>query len=1090
MRKNCLSYLALCCLLMMASTANAASFIKGYIDSVSGTYGNYQLKGWACQTGYKDSIKVHVYVGGAAGTGKILKGASANQSSETGVASACGSTGVNYRFSIPITNSEVQAHQGKAIYVHGISSIGSANLTITKSGHYKVPTAPVSQVKGYIDRISGSFGTYKLDGWACQTGYKDSIKVHVYVGGAAGTGKILKGASANQSSETGVASACGSTGVNYRFSIPITNSEVQAHQGKAIYVHGISVIGSSNLTLAKSGSYTMPTVPLYLSTFLKGKDANSDVIEIPKGISVEIDQSVKLRLLKISGELNCPLTGDFTIETEGILVEGQGAKLSCGSASSPFNGNISFVFTGDNEISNISTATHNMGSKAFVAHMNGEISLYGKSGKSGFVYLKEHAEVDSATIELSQAVNWQVGDEIVVASTGFDPHEAETFTIMAIASNRRLITLNTALRYKHWGKTEAFSNNSTNWVLNERAEVINLTRNIKVMSKSDSYTTTDEPKGAHMMIMGAGSKGFIDQVEFFRVGRMAEMGRYPFHWHKKGDVSGQFIKNSSIHESYNRCVTIHETDNALVEGNSCYDHFGHGFFLEDGSERNNIIRSNIGLSSKKVPFGSHLLISDVQSSAPARFAAPATFWITNPDNIVDNNISAGSEGSGFWMAFKKSVPCGHCDKTLTPISTNTTSFNNNIAHSNVIGITHDGAQDGASLNNPRNPNDLTLVSAHYRPSTVPEFKNLVVYKSSRAGLYFRGTRAVYKNTVLADNAWSGFFAYDQELVDSLIIGHSNNHPESETDFHFDSSRNQGGGQNWQLGYAGVVVYDGPFYLNNVHFANFSENAVHHGGKDITPMPITLMGGAMRFENKVKGLTFNPQPFKKIDLDPNLATAKNWADSYVAIVRDEDGSLTGNTGYSIRPNHPMNQVYDDTLCDNNLASNEWNIIACDYTASILRIQQLGKVAINNLLSFNVHRKNEAGVSGYEPSIIPAEGQYYSKLSLITNGDYRYHIDNFIRDNNTESTSDDGNLFRLILAAKQVGDITPIISIDFDDNNFTENCRLTNISEHSSLNSLRNSNDSGFVKVIESGVNNFYFKLRSTTNSQSVYALDCQ
>jgi hypothetical protein len=70
------------------------------------------------------------------------------------------------------------------------------------------------------------------------------------------------------------------------------------------------------------------------------------------------------------------------------------------------------------------------------------------------------------------------------------------------------------------------------------------------------------------------------------MGQKAIMGRYPIHWHLVTDqAQGQYVRNSSIHHSFNRAVTIHGTDYITVEDNFCYDHIGHGIFLENGAER-------------------------------------------------------------------------------------------------------------------------------------------------------------------------------------------------------------------------------------------------------------------------------------------------------------------------------------------------------------------------------------------------------------------------------------------------------------------------------------------------------------------------
>lgn len=63
-----------------------------------------------------------------------------------------------------------------------------------------------------------------------------------------------------------------------------------------------------------------------------------------------------------------------------------------------------------------------------------------------------------------------------------------------------------------------------------------------------------------------------------------------------GDIPyGQYIKNSSVYNSNNRCYTVHATNNTVVSGNVCYNFTGHGYFLEDGIEVNTTISGNLGI---------------------------------------------------------------------------------------------------------------------------------------------------------------------------------------------------------------------------------------------------------------------------------------------------------------------------------------------------------------------------------------------------------------------------------------------------------------------------------------------------------------
>jgi RHS repeat-associated protein len=127
----------------------------------------------------------------------------------------------------------------------------STNVTIQVA-------APVSLVMGAIDGIDASTAVV---GWACSTYRNDSIPVHLYVGGPAGSGTNVGAYTANLASEPAVASSCAASGTNYRFSIPLTTEIRQQHAGKAIYIHGISPVGTGNPTIAGSGVYTIPGLP-------------------------------------------------------------------------------------------------------------------------------------------------------------------------------------------------------------------------------------------------------------------------------------------------------------------------------------------------------------------------------------------------------------------------------------------------------------------------------------------------------------------------------------------------------------------------------------------------------------------------------------------------------------------------------------------------------------------------------------------------------------------------------------------------------------------------------------------------------------
>ncbi|MFT4246720.1 MAG: Ig-like domain-containing protein, partial [Pseudomonas sp.] len=113
-----------------------SSDIKGNIDSVSGN----TILGWACSTRLDAPINVHLYLGGAAGTGTMVGSFRAGNASEAAVASACQAGGSTYRFAIPISENMILQHGGKTVYVHGISPVSAPNSTIAGSGNFRIPS--------------------------------------------------------------------------------------------------------------------------------------------------------------------------------------------------------------------------------------------------------------------------------------------------------------------------------------------------------------------------------------------------------------------------------------------------------------------------------------------------------------------------------------------------------------------------------------------------------------------------------------------------------------------------------------------------------------------------------------------------------------------------------------------------------------------------------------------------------------------------------------------------------------------------------------------------------------------------------------
>src|SRR5271157_4213838 len=313
--------------------------------------------------------------------------------------------------------------------------------------------------------------------------------------------------------------------------------------------------------------------------------AKDDLVTIGRDMNVVLDVTPpELHGLTINGKLSFADNKDLELTTEWIMLHGE---LEIGTEKAPHTRKATITFTDnvkDEDISGVGGTTDRVDRGIML--MGGTLNLHGDRTNS-WTKLSSTANAGATSIQVLNAAGWRVGDEIVLASTDFDPRQAERRNIAAIRGNT--ITLDKKLDYMHFGKIT--------FDVDERGEVGMLSRNIVVQASPDADQTLF---GGHIMAMNA-SKMFVEGVELNRMGQNMHLARYPIHWHLIGDAQGQYIKNSAIHNTYSRCVTVHGTNYVDVENNVTYNNIGHCFFLEDGVEHDNQFVHNLGILTKCHP---------------------------------------------------------------------------------------------------------------------------------------------------------------------------------------------------------------------------------------------------------------------------------------------------------------------------------------------------------------------------------------------------------------------------------------------------------------------------------------------------------
>src|SRR6188508_2328790 len=664
--------------------------------------------------------------------------------------------------------------------------------------------------------------------------------------------------------------------------------------------------------------------------------AAGDKVAIAKDKNVILDVNTPaLGGVTIDGKLSFADNADVELTTEWIMLHGE---LAIGTEAKPHARKATITLTDNVKGENIMAG---MGDRGIMIS-GGTLNLHGDRTHT-WSKLSATGNAGATSIQVLDAKGWKVGDEIVLASTDFDPRQAERRTIAAIRGNN--ITLDKKLDYMHFGKI-AFG-------VDERGEVGLLTRNIKIQASADAEQTY---LGGHIMAMPS-SKMYVSGVELNRMGQHLTLARYPIHWHLVGEGKGQYIKNASIHDTYNRCVTVHGTNNLQVENNVTYNNVGHCFFLEDGIETGNQFVKNLAIQTKCHPtkkcVPSNLaangeISENRQTIRQASMSGKdtllpsdntvAAYWITNPDNTFIGNVAAGSDENGFWLSLPEH-PNGQflnteISKSTWPRRTKIREFRDNVAHSNFDGFMFDrninvdntfGLAGNAygPKENPADPNTKSLET---------HFDNLITYKNRNGGFWGRGELFVVRNLKTADNATgftmsSGSFgreAFTSLVVDSLFVAETENIGNPVTPEEKAYGRSLPKRKIPDFPIRGYEYYDYRVDVANTTFVNYQDNARRKAGA-LSWLLFTSSG--VTTENTIKGAKYvNSKPVWFPNYDTRFDNDNRGGSAYRSLaIHDLDGTTTGvPNSYILLHDGENNSVATDNNCK---VEKTWNASIC-------------------------------------------------------------------------------------------------------------------------------------------------------------------
>lgn len=648
---------------------------------------------------------------------------------------------------------------------------------------------------------------------------------------------------------------------------------------------------------------------------------------ITKGQTILLDTSTPvLKLLLIQGGTLIFDEADIELQAENILIT-DGGVLQIGTEDEPFQHEAIITLHG-----NLRSPELPMYGTKGIGVREGLLDLHGIPVPITWTHLAETAESGSSTLTLKDAVTWKQGDEVVIASTGHrhSQRENEVRQIASVSDDGQTLTLTEPLEYRHLGVEVTFLEGT---VFEGRAEVGLLTHNIKVRGSTHmdwldkieacpegfdtgefstqtcfqgrfGEETGSDQFGAQIMFHAPVpnenlAKGRLEYVEVTHAGQAFRLGRYPIHWHLMGDINFEsYIRGCSIHHTFNRAVTIHNTHRLLVERTVIYDIMGGAFFIEDGIETGNILQYNLAVFVRQ---STSLLNDDI---------TPAAYWVTNPDNIIRHNAAAGGTHFGFWYRMHEHPDGPSYDPNICQKKVPLGVFQNNTVHSQGwfgLWIFREyypmkNGKCGSKVPEPAVFSTLTTWNCEKGAEWVDvgavQFDGFVMVNNEKAGIE---AKRILKNGVNTFGSDGG-----AAMSNGIMVGHVDE---------------LGLGADYCTGRGIIVPLDDGLSVTNTRFINFDRSSCAAIG--VARIDGTCLDYCGGWGVRCSGIEFYNTP--------NKAWFR-W-EHEVQLV-DLDGSLTGNVNYKVVP---TSGLLDPDHCTQ---SQEWsagvNGSVCDETVIFHRL----------------------------------------------------------------------------------------------------------------------------------------------------------
>lgn len=239
----------------------------------------------------------------------------------------------------------------------------------------------------------------------------------------------------------------------------------------------------------------------------------------------------------------------------------------------------------------------------------GGLDLHGQPRNISWTTLNQTAYAGSNTIKLAQAIDWKIGEQILVSTTSFVANQTEILTIANVSQDRLTLYLNSNLKYTHLGYYEYLPSGAQYKIA---ASVGLLTRNLKIvggqyaLQESDMYGFRIIVSVYSAMVNGVllSYEGYarISNVQMIRPGQyqISSADNQDSNSNKYGIIFSilgvynssrpSYLRNSSFYYGYSCAIGVFFSTGIPIENNVIYRTLGYGMRIEGSS---NIIRNNL-----------------------------------------------------------------------------------------------------------------------------------------------------------------------------------------------------------------------------------------------------------------------------------------------------------------------------------------------------------------------------------------------------------------------------------------------------------------------------------------------------------------